>query len=84
MGPNDLSFALGHRKFSRDPYDPPELGEARERIFRACKANGVAFLECCSPETVAHKIDEGVRIVTGGRIETAIAARAHAKRATSG
>lgn len=83
MGPNDLSFALGHRKFSRDPYHPPELGEARERILRACKKNGVAFLECCAPGTVAAKMDEGVAIVTGGRPDTAAAARAHARQAHS-
>ncbi|MBI4219415.1 MAG: hypothetical protein HY682_04665, partial [Chloroflexi bacterium] len=46
----------------------------------ACKANGVAFLSGATPETVARRIDEGVRVISSGREETAIAGRKHTKR----
>jgi hypothetical protein len=28
------------------------MREARERVFAACRANGVVFLEVCTPDTV--------------------------------
>ena len=46
----------------------------------ACRRFGVAFLEGCTPENVAAKIDEGVRVVAGHREETARIGRAHSKR----
>jgi 4-hydroxy-2-oxoheptanedioate aldolase len=79
MGPGDLGLALGYVQVPRDPY-PPEMQEARERVFQACQAHGVAFLEACTPDNVARKIDEGVRVVAGGREETAKIGRAHTKR----
>jgi 4-hydroxy-2-oxoheptanedioate aldolase len=54
--------------------------EARERVKNACKANGLAFLDGCTPENVADKIDEGVRVIAGHRTDTAEAGRAHSKR----
>src|SRR5207244_2235871 len=42
MGPGDLSLALGYREMPRDNY-PPEMQEARKRVFGACRKNGVAF-----------------------------------------
>src|SRR4029077_10355145 len=44
MGPGDLSLSLGYPNIPRDPY-PPEMQEARAKVFAACKRNGVAFLE---------------------------------------
>jgi 2-keto-3-deoxy-L-rhamnonate aldolase RhmA len=79
MGPGDLSLSLGYLRLPRDPY-PPEMAEARERIFAACRRFGIAFLEGCSPDTVAARIDEGVRVIAGGREETARIGRAHTKR----
>ena len=79
MGPGDLGLSLGYVKVPRDPY-PPEMAEAREKIFAACRRNGVAFLEGATPENVASKIDEGVRVIAGGREETARVGRAHSKR----
>jgi 4-hydroxy-2-oxoheptanedioate aldolase len=80
MGPGDLGLSLGYVEVQRFPY-PLEMREARARILAACRRNGVAFLEACTPETVAARIDEGVRVIAGGREETAIAGRAHQKRA---
>jgi 4-hydroxy-2-oxoheptanedioate aldolase len=79
MGPGDLSLSLGYMNMPRNPY-PPEMAEARERIFAACRKNGIAFLEGSSPENVATIIDEGVRVIAGSREETAKAGRAHSKR----
>ena len=37
-GPGDLSHALGYKRMpDRDPY-PPEMQEAREKVFAACKS----------------------------------------------
>src|SRR6202051_2652076 len=80
LGPGDLSRALGYRTSPRDPY-PPEMQEARDRIFAACRKNGIAFLEGCSPANVVARIDEGVRVIAGNNEQSAIKGRAHQKRA---
>lgn len=80
IGPGDLGLAFGHVGLRVDPY-PPELAEARARIFAACKANGLAFLELCSPTNICARLDEGVRVIAGGNEETARVGRAHQKRA---
>ena len=79
MGPGDLSLALGYVKLPRGPY-PPEMKEARDRIFAACQQNRIAFLEGAGPDTVAARIDEGVRIIAGAREQTAQVGRAHSRR----
>src|SRR5437016_577204 len=79
MGPGDLGLALGYVAVPRDPY-PPEMREARERVFAACRKYRVAFLETAAPENIAGKLDEGVRVIAGHRKETAILGRAHQKR----
>jgi 4-hydroxy-2-oxoheptanedioate aldolase len=79
MGPGDLGLALGYKQVPRDPY-PPEMQEARDRVFRVCQARGLAFLESCTPENVVRKIDEGVRVVAGHREETAQVGRDHTRR----
>ena len=80
MGPGDLGLALGYKQVPRDPY-PPDMQAARERVLQACQARGIAFLETCTPDNVARKIDEGVRVVAGHREETAQVGRAYTKRA---
>jgi 4-hydroxy-2-oxoheptanedioate aldolase len=79
LGPGDLGLSLGYVRVPRDPY-PPEMAEARARVFGACRARGIAFLEGATPETVVQKIDEGVRVIAGGREETARVGRAHTAR----
>src|SRR5438477_20202 len=79
LGPGDLSLALGYREMPRDPY-PPEMQEARDKVFAACRQHGVAFLETGTPETIAQKLDEGVRVVAGHREETARIGRTHQRR----
>ena len=79
LGPGDLGLALGYVSVPRDPY-PPEMVEARARVFGACRARGIPFLEVATPESIVRKIDEGVRIIAGHQAETAEVGRAHAKR----
>ena len=80
LGPGDLGLALGYLTVPRDPY-PPEMKEARERVFAACRRNRVPFLESCSPENIIAKLDEGVRVIAGHREDTARIGRAHQRRA---
>ncbi|HEU0060992.1 MAG TPA: aldolase/citrate lyase family protein [Hyphomicrobiaceae bacterium] len=80
MGPGDLGLALGYRTVPRHRY-PPEMQEARRRVFAACKRNGVAFLEVGSPATITSQLDEGVRVIAGQDQETARIGRAHQRRA---
>jgi 4-hydroxy-2-oxoheptanedioate aldolase len=78
MGPGDLSLSLGYMQLPR-PY-PPEMQAARERVKAACQANGIAFLETATPETIKAKIDEGVRVIAGHREDTAQVGREHSRR----
>ena len=70
LGPGDLGLSLGYVAVPREPY-PAEMREARERVFAACRKNRIAFLETGSPENIAAKLDEGVRVIAGHREETA-------------
>jgi len=81
LGPGDLSHSLGYKKMPhRDQY-PPEMQEAREKVFAACKKYGVAFLEgAADAEGVKRRIDEGVRIFSGHSEENARVGREHSKR----
>ncbi len=79
MGPGDLGLSLGYTTLQLDPY-PPELQEARARVFAACKKNGIAYLESCTPANIVSRLDEGVRVIAGQRQDTATLGRAHQKR----
>jgi 4-hydroxy-2-oxoheptanedioate aldolase len=79
LGPGDLSLALGYREMPRDNY-PPEMRQARERVFHACRANRVAFLETATPANIKAKLDEGVRVIAGHNEEAARLGRAHQRR----
>jgi 4-hydroxy-2-oxoheptanedioate aldolase len=79
MGPGDLGLSFGYTSMQRDPY-PPELAEARARVFAACRKRGIAYLEGCTPDNVAARLDEGVRVIAGGREDTAVAGRTHQRR----
>ena len=79
MGPGDLGLALGYKQVPRDPY-PAAMQEARDRVLRACQSHGIAFLESCTPDDVIKKIDEGVRVISGRREDTARMGRAYTQR----
>ncbi len=81
-GPSDMSMSMGYKNMPSEPW-PDEIQEARDRVRNACEAAGIAFLEGATPETVAEKIDAGVRVVSsGGRPGEATAkeGRAHSGR----
>ncbi|MGC2412942.1 MAG: aldolase/citrate lyase family protein, partial [Stellaceae bacterium] len=79
LGPGDLSLSLGYREMPGYPY-PPEMQEARERVLRACRANGIAFLEAATQSDIIAKLDEGVRVIAGSSEEAARRGRAHQNR----
>ena len=76
-GPADMSMSFGHRGVPAD-FSRPELKAARERVFQACRAAGIAFLEGATPDTIADKIDQGVRVFNAPDEETARRGRAYA------
>jgi 4-hydroxy-2-oxoheptanedioate aldolase len=81
MGPGDLGLSLlGLLTTTRNPY-PPEMQEAHEKVFAACKRNGVAFLEGTNnPDFIPGMIDRGVRVFAGQSEKNAEIGRAHSKR----
>jgi len=80
--PDSLIGSMGFGSMSKVPSKPmdPRLIEARERVRDACKANGLPFLDGCTPENIKAKIDEGVRVVAGHREDTAKVGREYTKR----
>jgi 4-hydroxy-2-oxoheptanedioate aldolase len=79
MGPGDLSLSLGSVKLLRDPY-PPVMQAARDKVFAACRRNGIAFLEGCNEANIVQRLDEGVRVISGHSQEMAAIGRAHQRR----
>jgi 4-hydroxy-2-oxoheptanedioate aldolase len=79
MGPGDLSLSLGSVTLLRDPY-PPVMQAARDKVFNACRRNGIAFLEGCNPDNITQRLDEGVRVIAGHSQKAARIGRAHQKR----
>jgi 4-hydroxy-2-oxoheptanedioate aldolase len=79
-GPGDLSLSLGSVKLMRDPY-PPVMQAARDKVFAACRRNGIAFLEGCNPGNIVARLDEGVRVISGHSEEMARIGRTHQRRA---
>lgn len=78
MGPGDLSLSLGY--FHRPDPLPAEMEVVRQRVRDACLAHGIAFLETATVDNIAARIDEGARVIAGGREEVARAGRAYTKR----
>ncbi len=62
-GPADMSMSFGHRDMP-DPW-PDELTAARERVFAACRANGVFFLDGVTEANLRERFDAGVRFSPG-------------------
>ena len=59
---------------------PQELEDARNRVFAACQASGIKFLESTSPDTIQESIDAKVYELQGGGEEAARIGRAYAGR----
>ena len=79
-GPGDMGMSLGLPDAHDPPY-PPQMTAARNRVFNACQANGLAFLETVSPENVVQQLDNGVMIGAGKQARAASEiGRKHTKR----
>lgn len=77
-GPGDMGLSFGHLDRHDPPY-PPEMVEARARVLAACKEHGLFFLNMARPHEVVDQIEEGVRVVAGGK-DAAEIGRKHTKR----
>ena len=77
-GPGDMGLSFGHLDRHDPPY-PQDMQEARAKVKAACEKNGVFFLNSARPDTVTAMIDEGVRVVAGGK-EAAEIGRQHTGR----
>ena len=79
-GPSDMSMSHGYKGLP-NPI-PPELVAARERVFNACRAANLHFLNGATTDTVADMIDEGVMVISAGPNgeEVARVGRAHSGR----
>lgn len=74
-----MSMSFGYRGAPED-FARPELAAARERVFRACRSAGIAFLEGVTRDTVEAKIAEGVRVFNAADEATAMRGRAIARQ----
>ena len=79
-GPSDMSMSHGYKGLP-NPI-PPELTAARERVFNACRAASLHFLNGAATDSVADMIDEGVMVISAGPNgeEVARIGRAHSNR----
>ena len=59
-GPGDMALSLGVR--GRGAERAPEMVAARAKVFAACKANKIFFLNTMNPSNVVDMIKEGVMI----------------------
>ena len=75
-----LFFRNYYTAIPREPF-PPEMQAARDKVLAASRRNGLAFLEGCTVENIRQRVDEGVRVIAGGREEVASLGRTWQKRA---
>jgi 4-hydroxy-2-oxoheptanedioate aldolase len=59
-GPGDMALSLGVR--GPRPEANPAMVAARAKVFAACKANKVFFLNSMNPNNVIDMIKEGVMV----------------------
>ena len=78
-GPGDMSLSLGIRGPYHVVLKDPRMVAARTRVFAACRANKIFFLNSVNPDDVIAMIDEGVMIGAASQ-ETAEVGRKYTKR----
>ena len=78
-GPGDMGMSLGHPDAHDPPY-PEEMQAARKRVFAACKAAGLYFLNGVTADNVVSMIDEGVKVCGCGCEEITKVGRVYTKR----
>ena len=69
-GPADMAMSHG---FLDPRLGRSTLAAARQRVFDACKAAGIFFLDTCTEENLAAQLAAGVRISMGTRELQALA-----------
>lgn len=79
-GPRDMGFSYNYTEGRADPPLPKEVVVAGEKVLAECKKNGLAFLDNVLPDNVIKQIEKGVRILAGGKIESAEIGRKYTKR----
>jgi 4-hydroxy-2-oxoheptanedioate aldolase len=78
-GPGDMALSLGIRGRGNIAETAPEMLAARARVFAACKANKIFFLNSMNPGNVIAMIQEGVMVGPASQ-ETAEIGRKYSKR----
>jgi 4-hydroxy-2-oxoheptanedioate aldolase len=78
-GPGDMALSLGVRGPGNVAETSPEMRAARARVFAACKANKVFFLNSMNQSNVIAMIQEGVMVGPASQ-QTAEIGRKHTKR----
>jgi 4-hydroxy-2-oxoheptanedioate aldolase len=61
-GPGDMALSLGVRGSGNVAETDPRMLAARAKVFAACKANKIFFLNTMNPKNVVDMIKEGVMI----------------------
>jgi 4-hydroxy-2-oxoheptanedioate aldolase len=61
-GPGDMALSLGVRGPGNLAVKDPKMVAARAKVFAACKANHVFFLNSMTPTDVIDMIKEGVMV----------------------
>jgi len=59
-GPGDMALSLGVR--GRDTVKDPRMQAARAKVFAACKANKIFFLNSFTPGDIVDMLKEGVMV----------------------
>jgi 4-hydroxy-2-oxoheptanedioate aldolase len=77
-GPGDMALSLGIRGPGAAEKDPKMLA-ARAKVFAACKANKIFFLNSMNPDNVVAMIKEGVMVGPASQ-EAAEIGRKYSKR----
>jgi 4-hydroxy-2-oxoheptanedioate aldolase len=61
-GPGDMALSLGIRGGGASAAMAPAMQQARAKVFAACKANKIFFLNSMNPNNVIEMIKEGVMV----------------------
>ena len=61
-GPGDMALSLGIRGPGNVAERDPKMVAARAKVFAACKANKIFFLNSMNPNNVIDMIKEGVMV----------------------
>jgi 4-hydroxy-2-oxoheptanedioate aldolase len=78
-GPGDMALSLGVRGRGNVAEKDPKMVAARAKVFAACKANKIFFLNSMNPDTVVAMIKEGVMVGPASE-QAADAGRKYTKR----